>query len=161
MKMPSKPYKAFKVISFIFLFFVFCLPGGIFGRAGSLFLVYADDEAIAPQVSYTAKEYLSPFKLALPEKIEQAQPIYPVLDNIEAPPVFELQGIVWGGRYPQAIINNSVVKAGGRIGGAEVLAINKDKVELLYQDKVIIISSQEAEKSEEQRRGNENYRKDE
>ena len=39
-----------------------------------------------------------------------------------------VQGIVWGGAFPQAIINNKVVKVGDTIKDARVIDISKDGV---------------------------------
>ena len=39
-----------------------------------------------------------------------------------------VQGIVWGGAFPQAIINNKVVKVGDTIKEARVIDISKDGV---------------------------------
>jgi len=52
-----------------------------------------------------------------------------------------LQGLVWGGDFPQAIINNKMVKIGDTIEGVEVVAIGKEGVTLVYANKKYNLSS--------------------
>lgn len=42
----------------------------------------------------------------------------------------KVQGIIWGGRFPQAIVNNRVVTVGDTIDGAEILNIDKNGITL-------------------------------
>ena len=42
----------------------------------------------------------------------------------------KVQGIIWGGRFPQAIVNNRVVTVGDTIDGAEILGIDKNGITL-------------------------------
>ncbi len=44
---------------------------------------------------------------------------------------FKVQGIIWGGRIPQAIINNKVLTVGDLIEGAEILSIDKNGITLV------------------------------
>jgi len=43
-----------------------------------------------------------------------------------------IQGVIWGGVFPGAIINNKVVKIGDNIEGMQITQINKDGVTLSY-----------------------------
>ncbi len=51
-----------------------------------------------------------------------------------------VQGVVWGGAMPQAIINNKVFNIGDVIEGAKVIEINKKGVILLYKDRTYLLS---------------------
>jgi len=42
----------------------------------------------------------------------------------------KVQGIIWGGRFPQAIINERVLTVGDTIDGVEILSIGKDGITL-------------------------------
>lgn len=51
------------------------------------------------------------------------------------PPALTVQGLVWGGEFPQAIINEQVVKIGDTIAEARVISIDKDGVSVFYKEK--------------------------
>jgi len=42
----------------------------------------------------------------------------------------EVQGIIWGGRFPQAIVNDRVLTVGDTIEGAKILSIDKNGITL-------------------------------
>lgn len=48
-------------------------------------------------------------------------------------PSLTVQGIIWGGSMPCAIINNKVVKQGDRIDKVEIIKIEKGSIEVLYK----------------------------
>lgn len=52
-----------------------------------------------------------------------------------------VQGVVWGGAMPQAIINNRVTNIGDVIEGAKVIDISKKGVILLYKDRKYLLPS--------------------
>jgi|GEM_PF-1080829 len=56
----------------------------------------------------------------------------------------QLQGVIWGGRFPQAIINEKVVKVGDTLGEARIVEINKEGVSLFLDDRIYKISSSAA-----------------
>ncbi|MDD2688762.1 MAG: general secretion pathway protein GspB [Candidatus Omnitrophica bacterium] len=55
------------------------------------------------------------------------------VENQEPLPTLTVQGIVWGARFPQAIINNKVVKAGDTIEGkVKIVNIDKEGVMVIF-----------------------------
>jgi hypothetical protein len=52
-----------------------------------------------------------------------------------------VQGVIWGGIMPQAIINNKIVNIGDVIEGAEVIEISKKGVTLLYKKRKYTLPS--------------------
>ncbi|MCX5711018.1 MAG: hypothetical protein NT060_03535 [Candidatus Omnitrophica bacterium] len=58
-----------------------------------------------------------------------------------APPDLTVQGIIWGGRFPQAIINNKVLGVGDSIKEARITSIGKEGVTLLYGGKSFTLNS--------------------
>jgi hypothetical protein len=56
-------------------------------------------------------------------------------------PAMSVQGIIWGGIFPQAIINNKVVKVGDIINEAKVVNIDKEGIRLLFEGRVYTLSS--------------------
>ena len=117
---------------YLFKKIVFCL--------GLLLLL--PQKALAIQVSYTSQNLRDPFqspfemRLIAIEEEEEQRPVEPIGYDL---PHFSVQGMVWGTQMPQAIINNSVVKVGETIAGAEVLDIRKEGVYLLYQGRQYIL----------------------
>ena len=86
-----------------------------------------------PKVEYTAENLRDPFSLGgsvLKSKNEEITKV-PVL--IENPPALTLQAMVWGGVFPQAIINNKVVKEGDEIEGARITSIEKSGISVLFK----------------------------
>jgi len=57
------------------------------------------------------------------------------------PPKLEIQGVVWGGYFPQAIINKKVVKIGDLIEGARITEINKNGVCILFDNQQYNLAS--------------------
>lgn len=46
-----------------------------------------------------------------------------------------IQGLIWGGRFPQAIINNKVVKVGDTVEGMRITAIDKEGITLFFNER--------------------------
>lgn len=85
-----------------------------------------------PIVEYTSGDLRDPFQgvNTKPDASRnQAQTRTSVL------PKLVVQGIMWGGKFNQAIINNKVVKAGDIIEGAQIISIDKSKIILLFEDR--------------------------
>jgi len=94
---------------------------------------------VRPKVEYKAGGLSDPFQRYKEEKIppgaQQKEP------GLSTPPSLTVQGIIWGGRFPQAIINNKVVKAGDTIEGARVISIDKEGITLLFEGMQYSLSS--------------------
>ncbi len=78
----------------------------------------------ANKIEYKSEGLRDPFQ---EEKIEiKEQPQV----QIETKPLtgFQVQGIIWGGSFPQAIINNKVVRVGDTIEEVRITDINKSGV---------------------------------
>jgi len=58
---------------------------------------------------------------------------------------FSVQGLIWGGNFPQAIINNKVYKVGDTIQGATILNIAKNGIIFSLGGKKYILSSSSAD----------------
>jgi hypothetical protein len=117
------------------------LSKGIIFAAGVICcLAYVGQKAVAqpqaeetiqrPAVDYSAQDLRDPFMLkaggkATP-KIGQGGERKPL-------PQLNVQGLIWGGKFPQAIINNKVVKVGDVLDNVEILEIDKDGVTVLFE----------------------------
>lgn len=93
-----------------------------------------------PDVEYTADSQRDPFRSLIVEAKGTGQDESYVPGGEELP-TLTVQGLVWGGKFPQAIINNKVVKIGDIIEGAQVANIEKGGVRLLFKGKNYSLSS--------------------
>jgi len=91
-------------------------------------------------VRYGAIGLRDPFKENLVEEQEGA-PTDTYQQQVSLPSNFTIQGIIWGGRMPQAIINNKVVKVGDTVEGAKVITINKNGIVVFYNNRNFDLSS--------------------
>jgi hypothetical protein len=99
-----------------------------------------EDFIVRPHIEYETKDLRDPFQS--PEKKEDAtEQISQEEDNIQPLPSLTIQGIVWGGSLPQAIINNKVVKVGDMIEEARIISINKDGVTVFFGNREYNLSS--------------------
>lgn len=111
-----------------FLFLVFIVS--------EFFYVYAQQgDAIPnrPQLNYTSEDARDPFDTYLPgqEKTNYDQEEY--TSGSVQPPSLTVQGLIWGGSIPQAIVNNKVVKVGDVIEEARIADITKEGVKVSYK----------------------------
>jgi len=84
-----------------------------------------------PVFEYESSKLRDPFKTYLvkePEAVlqEDGEVLKPELDLSK----LDVQGVIWGGKIPQAIINSQVLTIGDLIEGAEILSIDKKGVTL-------------------------------
>jgi hypothetical protein len=99
---------------------------------------------LRPIIEYSSGDLRDPFidlfKLAIekdkkqkegqeiqaPQEDTETQKPLPSLDK------FKVQGVIWGGKLPQAIINNKVLGVGDSIDGAEIMSIGKKVITLNF-----------------------------
>ncbi|MBU4346471.1 MAG: hypothetical protein KKH29_04000 [Candidatus Omnitrophica bacterium] len=105
-------------------------------------------EVLEPRhIEYRAGDLRDPF-----ESLKKEEPIEePALAPTPAPkeqiikavqlPDLVIQGVIWGGRLPQAIINNKVVKIGDTIETVEIIDINKEGIIISFENKEYNLSS--------------------
>ena len=58
-------------------------------------------------------------------------------------PALRVQGIIWGGDRPQAIINDRIVELGDDVEGATIKSIQKDGVNVLFDGKIAHVAIQQ------------------
>lgn len=92
-------------------------------------------------VEYTADGLRDPFEDYLIEEAARA-PQEELKEEVLLPlPSLSIQGIIWGARFPQAIINNKVVKIGDTIEGVHIVDINKNGVAVFFGNQEYNLSS--------------------
>jgi hypothetical protein len=91
-----------------------------------------------PRMEYGAKALRDPFKgYEKRQRFTAAEP-----SSAKRPlPSLQLQGLIWGGEFPQAVVNNKVVNVGDSVEGAKVIKINRDGIEVLFDGAPYAIAS--------------------
>ena len=129
-----------KFIIFVILVFIFIFKPNKAALSEDLSLV-----PLRPNVEYKSEELKDPFEPPEVEKKPEAEPekqIMPEVKLITPPPVLKIEGLVWGGRFPQAIINQKVVKIGDIIEGAQIVDINREGVTFIFNNSQYNLPSQ-------------------
>ncbi len=125
------------------------------GEAGGASVAQAPDSAqasdiIKPAIEYQADNFRDPFqKYAIEPKVKVNQgQADKDLDKTDSEFINSLnvQGIILGGRFPQAIVNDTVVKVGDTVGGARIIGITKKGISLLMHNRVYTANTQGGER---------------
>jgi hypothetical protein len=98
--------------------------------------IQAPAESRSPAV-YAAGDLRDPLKSFLPEPDQPAQvgatqAESPVVETPPLPPPLTVQGLLWGGPEPKAIINGQLHGINDVIEGAKIVAIDRDGVTIEY-----------------------------
>jgi len=96
---------------------------------------------LRPTVEYKAEGSRDPFqpldkkkKIIEPAVVQQLAPKVPL-------PALNISAIVWGGIFPQAIINGKVVKPGDSIEGVNIVDINKTGITVSFANRIYNLPS--------------------
>lgn len=113
--------------------FIFFLAGGInFAHIVLAQENIADGVIARPVVEYKSGKLRDPFQPVVTSEEKKVTPDKKV--DLKQPRFdfgkLKVQGIIWGGRIPQAIINDQVLTVGDTIEGAEILNIDKKGITL-------------------------------
>lgn len=94
-----------------------------------------------PNLEYKADGLRDPFEGYIAKKEERKVSEVPTQEVSVSPPTLTVQGIIWGGLFPQAIINNKVVKVGDTIEGAQIMDIKKEGIVVSFKNRQYNLSS--------------------
>lgn len=97
---------------------------------------------VLPKVEYRAGVMRDPFVWQIkqdlaPSTIQDQRQV----EEKVPPPALTVSGIIWGGKFPQAIVNNKVVKVGDTLEKAQIISIGKDGVQVLFNNKIFNLLS--------------------
>ena len=100
-------------------------------------------EAAPLSLTYASKELHDPFASVLPQEAPHAKrAAKPSETPKETPlPTLHLQGLMYGGGEPRAIIDGQIVGEGDRVGTVEVVEIRKDGVLLSHQKHAFLLKT--------------------
>ena len=128
---------SFKIIRLSLLFLpAIALAGIIFAQGDSA--GRPQEGIVVPSVEYKAESLKDPF-LEYGKK-QEASPDKAAV-QVKPLPALTVQGIVWGGPIPQAIINRKVFAVGDVIDEAKITRIDKEGIELFYAGRTYLVSS--------------------
>ncbi|MFH1441407.1 MAG: hypothetical protein ABIH18_05155 [Candidatus Omnitrophota bacterium] len=129
------------------IIFFFCLYASFFvtnilaqnDQAGSKTKAQDSSFFSRPKIKFDAQRLRDPFNdYIIPEVVNIGDEIRGIREEEEEifnPPGLSIQGLIWGGIEPCAIINEEVKKEGEDIEGVKILKIKKEGLELLYEGK--------------------------
>lgn len=103
------------------------------------------EEPLRPKVEYGAQGLRDPFLPLITEKKTEGASLSQQIE-VKSLPALTVQGLIWGGAFPQAIINNKVVKVGDTIGEVKIIEISKEGVTVLFANREHKLSSPAATK---------------
>jgi len=89
-------------------------------------------------IEYKAEVLDDPF---IDYKAEQSQQGEQKPEELKPLPPLTVQGMIWGGSFSQAIINNKVLKVGDTIEGVQIKEINKEGIDVIYEKQLYKIAS--------------------
>jgi len=102
---------------------------------------------LKPEVVYGAGDLRDPFKSPIqPEVVIEPGDTGVVVPEVPLPSL-QVQGVFWGANFPQAIINDKVVKTGDTVDGVSVVSIDKDFITVSFVNKEYKLSSPASENS--------------
>jgi hypothetical protein len=100
-----------------------------------------------PAVEYTSDDLRDPFQGVNTKPDSSRRQAQAQTKEL---PKMVVQGIMWGGKFNQAIINSKVVRAGDTIEGAQIIAIEKNKIILIFDNRKYTLSIIGESKAQEQ-----------
>jgi len=106
-------------------------------------IVFADNSnagvILRPVIEYSSGDLRDPFNdLFYLDEEKEEQSVPAPQENLNAGESmfslrnFKVQGVIWGGKFPQAIINNKVFRVGDLIEKAEIVSIEKEGITLNF-----------------------------
>jgi hypothetical protein len=99
------------------------------------------------EVDYGAENFRDPFKSPIQsEMLIQPGDTDPNTPEVQLPNL-KVQGVFWGASFPQAIINDKVVKAGDTVDAVTIVSIEKDFIMVSFVNRKYKLSSPVSENS--------------
>lgn len=127
------------VLTFIFMIVALLSAGNALGQNEAL-----NENLLRPRMEYSSTLGKNPFSSYIEEEKQreiQEQAEIEEKKIVADVPAFTIQGIVWGGRLPQAIINHKVYKVGDLIEDARIEKIDKNGVTVSFKDRLVTLDS--------------------
>lgn len=106
----------------------------------------AIETIVRPKPEYKATGLRDPFQSQIYESedwkaTQKAADIKAAAEEEKPLPSLNVQGVIWGGNFPQAIINDKVVKVGDVVEGVSIVNIDKYGIEVFFENRKHILPS--------------------
>lgn len=103
----------------------------------------APEKVKRPAVRYGSSDSRDPFKTSFQDDacVPESEKAVAQVEAVSPPTHLLVQGLIWGTKLPQAIINNTVIKIGDTLEGALITDINQGGVKVLYQGAEFTLSA--------------------
>jgi len=112
------------------------------------FAIYGGEALAAPEslpdvypkvnIEYKAENLADPF---IDYKTEQTQEASERPKELKPLPPLEVKGMIWGGSFSQAIINNKILKIGESVEGVRITEISKNGIVVLFDNQLYKLAS--------------------
>jgi len=127
--------------------FVLCMPGYLFAigdmramkELESAETVSPEEVIERPAVHYTSQSLRDPFDSGI-QKEGVSSEGQKVNETVELP-ALTVQGVIWGTKKPQVIINNKVLREGDMLDDVQVLEIKGTGITVLYKNRTHTIAT--------------------
>jgi len=88
---------------------------------------------VKPVFRYQSGDLRDPFMREKEAKPQETVKVPAIVDRRPLPPM-NVQGLILGGLFPQAIIDNKIVKIGDKLGEVAIVKIEKSGITVKYYD---------------------------
>lgn len=92
-------------------------------------------EDARPAIVYEGASYRDPFTASPEGKDKEKEAVRTQIGQMS----FTLEGVLWKGTMPQAIVNGKIVTEGSRVGEAEVLEITQNGVKMRFKNQTFVL----------------------
>ena len=123
------------VVFFGLMFIKFLFMNPLFAKEETVSKDEASEIIVRPHIEYKATDLRDPFQSPREKKGTEKQ-VAQIMVKERPLPNLVIAGIVWGGNFPQAIINNKVVKIGDTLEEARIIDIKRDGVTLSFDNRL-------------------------
>jgi hypothetical protein len=103
----------------------------------------AQEISLRPKIEYKSEGSRDPFQPSRKEEkvIKQEAQLPPQPVSQVPLPALTISATVWGGVFPQAIINDKIVKPGDSIEGVDIVDISKDGITVSFANRIYNLPS--------------------
>ncbi len=141
----SNTHKGLSQLGF-FIVIIFFLSQAALGEKKTVIAKEGlNDSFLRPLVANEAAELNNPFfnfvEEAIKKETANKSPVVKEENTVKSLPAYTIQGVIWGGELPLAIINNKVLKIGDMLGEAIIENIDKNGVVVSIQGKLFTLNA--------------------
>lgn len=92
------------------------------------------DKIARPKEAYAGEGLNEPFRPPFADEVASGTESRGKEVAVVQPPALDVQGVIKGWKFDQAIINGKIVKVGDEVEGAKILNIEKNAISIIYNN---------------------------